>query len=217
MSLIGYARVSTLDQDPNLQLDALTTAGCERIFTDEGTSGAIRDRPQLNTALDYLRPGDTLVVWRLDRLGRSLSHLISLIEGLGQRGIEFRSLTEDIDTQTPGGRLVFHVLGAITQFERDLIRERTMAGLAAARVRGRVGGRRPVLTEAKLRLARMMLDRGSAVTDVAAALGVARSTIYRALQRDNGTLKSGTGAGDAPQSTGGDRVQHRSQTSDHRR
>src|SRR3954453_22725807 len=138
--LIGYARVSTTDQTLALQQDALTTAGCERIFTDTA-SGSKTDRPGLVEALTYARPGDTLVVWRLDRLGPSLKHLIETVTHLQETGIHFRSLQEQIDTGSSGGKLIFHVFGALAEFERDLIRERTKAGLVAARARGRVGGR----------------------------------------------------------------------------
>src|SRR5512146_3189384 len=138
--LVGYARVSTADQTPALQRDALSAAGCGRLFTDTA-SGAKAERPGLDEALEFLRPGDTLVVWRLDRLGRSLRHLIETVSLLEQRGIGFRSLQESIDTTTSGGKLVFHVFGALAEFERDLIRERTSAGLLAARARGRKGGR----------------------------------------------------------------------------
>src|SRR5918995_2311457 len=137
--LLGYARVSTTDQQPQLQVDALERAGCYRVFT-ETASGARADRPILEQLLDQLRPGDTLVVWKLDRLGRSLRHLVETISELADRGIGFRSLQEAIDTTTPGGKLVFHVFAALAEFERDLIRERTSAGLAAARARGRPGG-----------------------------------------------------------------------------
>src|SRR6476646_2843800 len=134
--LVGYARVSTLDQKPALQTNALSSAGCERIFT-ETASGAQRDRPELTAALAYLRSGDTLVVWKLDRLARSMHQLIETVEELQARGIELRSLTESIDTATSGGRLVFHIFGALAEFERALIRERTRAGLEAARLRGK--------------------------------------------------------------------------------
>ena len=137
--LAGYARVSTLDQNPELQLDALSAAGCEKIFEDRA-SGVQSDRPGLAQALEWLREGDTLVVWRLDRLGRSLPQLVATVRELEERGFGFRSLTEGVDTTTASGTLVFHVFGALAQFERDLVRERTMAGLAAARARGRVGG-----------------------------------------------------------------------------
>ena len=144
LTLIGYARVSTLEQDPALQLDALAAAGCAKVFEDRA-SGARSDRPGLRQALDYVRVGDVLVVWKLDRLGRSLAHLIETVGMLKQRGVGFRSITEAIDTTTPGGLLVFHLFGALGQFERDLIRERTRAGLVAAAARGRTGGRKPVI------------------------------------------------------------------------
>ncbi len=155
--LIGYARVSTTEQNPTLQLDALQAAGCERVFTEEA-SGAVAERPELARALDHLRPGDTLVVWKLDRLGRSLRHLIDTVRGLEDRGGGFRSLQEQVDTTTPGGRLVFHVFGALAEFERDLIRERTHAGLAAARARGRRGGRPTVMTPEKRKAAHQLYD-----------------------------------------------------------
>jgi len=181
MTLIGYARVSTVDQHLEPQTDQLTASGCERIFTDRA-SGARVDRPELAAAIDYARPGDVLVVVKLDRAGRSLPHLIELVADLDRRGVGFRSLSEHLDTTTPGGRLVFHIFGAIAQFERDLIRERTAAGLAAARARGRVGGRRPKLTPRKLAAAQDMYASGNhTVTAIAQTLGVSRSTIYRHL------------------------------------
>jgi len=149
----GYARVSTADQDAQLQHDALTAAGCYRIFTDTA-SGSLQSRPELDKLLDQLRPGGTLVVWRLDRLGRSIRHLIDQLSELQDRGIEFRSLQENIDTPSPGGRLVFHIFASLAEFERDIITERTNAGLAAARARGRVGGRPPSLTGDKLATAK---------------------------------------------------------------
>ena len=155
--LIGYARVSTEDQDPALQLDALKAAGCVKIFTDKA-SGALDRRPRLDRLLDQLRPGDTVAVWRLDRLGRSLKHLIALIEDLEDRGVGFRSLTEGMDTTTPGGKLVFSIFGALAEFERALIRERTKAGLAAARARGRKGGRPSVMAPEKIMVARQLYD-----------------------------------------------------------
>ena len=178
--LLGYARCSTPDQDPALQMDALSAAGCERIWT-ETASGAAADRPQLADLLSHARNGDTLVVWRLDRLGRSLPHLIGLLADLEQQGVEFRSLTEALDTSTAGGRLVFNIFASIATFERQLIQERTQAGLAAARARGRVGGRPTVMTSAKIRTARRMLDDGETLTTVAAALSVSRTTLYRHL------------------------------------
>jgi DNA invertase Pin-like site-specific DNA recombinase len=147
--LIGYARVSTVDQDVALQRDALHQAGCTRIFEDYGVSGVKTERPALLAALAYIREGDVLVVWKLDRLGRSLAHLITTVSDLEKRGVGLRSLTEAIDTTTSGGRLIFHVFGALGQFERDVIRERTRAGLTAAAARGRKGGRKPVVTADK--------------------------------------------------------------------
>ncbi len=179
---IGYARVSTNAQDEALQLDALQQAAVDRIFVDRA-SGSIPDRPGLLSALECARRGDSLVVWRLDRLGRSLRHLIDVVHDLEQRGVALVSLTEQIDTSTPGGRLVFHVFGALAQFERELIRERTMAGLAAAKARGRVGGRPTVWTENKLKTAQVMRDSGDYdITSIAKVLGVSRASVYRALQ-----------------------------------
>lgn len=179
--LVGYARVSTQDQKPELQLDALRRAECERVF-EEKASGAQRDRPELKAALDYLREGDTLVVWKLDRLARSLKQLIETVEALEERNIGFRSLTENIDTTTPGGRLVFHIFGALAEFERSIIRERTSAGLAAARARGKVGGRPPALSEADLTVAKAMLaDESIPVKEIAQRLGVSVSTLYKHL------------------------------------
>src|SRR5512143_3300587 len=146
--LIGYARVSTLQQTLALQQDPLTQAGCERIFTDTA-SGSLTARPGLTEALAFARPGDTLIVWRLDRLGRSLRHLIDTVSLLQERGIGFKSLQEQLDTTTSGGKLVFHVFGALAEVERDLIRERTQAGLLAARARGRLGGRPRALASAR--------------------------------------------------------------------
>lgn len=180
--LIGYARVSTDDQRLDLQNDALEQAGCERMFVDVA-SGGRADRTGLAKALDFVRAGDTLVVWKLDRLGRSLRHLIDTVSALEARGIGFRSLQESIDTTTSGGKLVFHVFGALAEFERDLIRERTNAGLAAARARGRKGGRPPSLDASKLALARSLLnDRNADRGKVAAAFGVSLSTLYRSLR-----------------------------------
>jgi DNA invertase Pin-like site-specific DNA recombinase len=181
--LLGYARVSTTDQHPQLQVDALERAGCYRVFT-ETASGARTDRPVLAQVLDQLRPGDTLVVWKLDRLGRSLRHLVDTVTGLADRGIGFRSLQEAIDSTTPGGQLVFHVFGALAEFERDLIRERTAAGLAAARARGRRGGRPSVMTAHKLQAARAMYASGQyTIAAIANTLGVSRASVYRHLTR----------------------------------
>ena len=183
MTLIGYARISTLDQNPALQLDALAAAGCTKVFEDRA-SGARSDRPGLRQALDYVREGDVFVVWKLDRLGRSLAHLIETVAMLEQRGVGFRSITEAIDTTTPGGRLVFHLFGAMGQFERDLIRERTRAGLAAAAARGRKGGRKPVIDADKLARAQSMIAKGLTVREAATRLRVGKTALYEALRPD---------------------------------
>lgn len=183
--LIGYARVSTQDQTLDLQQDALEKVGCRRIFTDT-QSGASTERLGLTDAIAYARDGDTLVVWRLDRLGRSLRHLIDTIRGLEERHIGFQSLTERIDTTTPGGKLVFHLFGALAEFERDLIRERTQAGLAAARARGRLGGRPKVQaldTPKKVGLAQALYnDKNTSIADICRTLKVSRATLYRYLR-----------------------------------
>lgn len=179
MSLIGYARVSTLDQNSNLQHDALTAAGCSRVFV-ETASGASTDRSQLASALDYLREGDTLVVWKLDRLARSIRQLIETVDRLERSKIGFRSLTEAIDTTTPSGKLVFHIFGALTEFERSIIRERTIAGLAAAKARGRRGGRPIKLGDQQLFAAKALLRDGSlTIAEVANQLGVSDATLYK--------------------------------------
>ena len=179
--LLGYARVSTAQQDPALQLDALRAAGCARVWT-EHASGARTQRPQLQDLLEHLLAGDTLVVWRLDRLGRSIRDLIDIAQTLKQRDVGLRSLQESIDTTSAGGQLIFHIFGALAEFERELIGERTRAGLDAARARGRHGGRRSVMTPAKITAARQMYDsREHTVEAIARALGVSRATIYRAL------------------------------------
>jgi DNA invertase Pin-like site-specific DNA recombinase len=178
---VGYARVSTVDQDPALQLNALAAAGCVKIFEDRA-SGARADRAGLRSALDYVRDGDVLIVWKLDRLGRSLPHLIETVTSLATRGVGFRSITEAIDTTTPGGRLVFHLFGALGQFERDLIQERTRAGLAAAAARGRKGGRKPVVTGEKLERARAIIAKGLTVREVATRLKVGKTALYAALR-----------------------------------
>jgi DNA invertase Pin-like site-specific DNA recombinase len=177
--LIGYARVSTIDQNLALQRDALTEAGCGKIFTEQ-MSGAVTDRPALHDALEFARSGDTLIVWKLDRLARSIKQLIETVENLRVRGIGFRSLTEALDTTTAQGRLVFHMFGALAEFERSLIRERTQAGLAAARRLGRKGGRPPKLTEDDLDAARALLANPDiGVTQIAHRLGVSPATLYR--------------------------------------
>ncbi|HEX3885313.1 MAG TPA: recombinase family protein [Stellaceae bacterium] len=179
--MIGYMRVSTAEQSLDLQRDALAKGGAEQVFEDTA-SGARDDRPGLAEAMSHARSGDCLVVWRLDRLGRSLRSLIDFVERLRERGVDFRSVTEGIDTTTPAGRFFFHVLGALAEMERELIRERTNAGLAAARARGRKGGRKPKLNDKQIAHARKLLEDGNTtIKDVAASLGVNRATIYRAL------------------------------------
>ncbi len=183
MARIGYMRVSTDSQTTDLQEDCLKADGCERIFSDT-MSGASTDRPGLDEALRFLRQGDVLVTWRLDRLGRSLPHLISLVTELEQRGVALRSLTEQIDTASPGGRLVFHVFGALAQFEREVIRQRVNAGLAAARQRGRVGGRPKVVTDSKAEAIKAMVRQGSSASDICKALGISRATFFRHRPQD---------------------------------
>ena len=186
--LVGYARISTDDQDLALQRDALHAAGCERLFEDT-MSGAKAERPGLTDALEFCRAGDTLVVWRLDRLGRSLTTLIELMTVLEEREIGFRSLSEQIDTTTSGGKLVFHIFGALAEFERELIRERTRAGLAAARARGRQGGRPKKLdTARKIAMAQSLYDdERHSIADICQMLGVSRATLYRAIRTRNTT------------------------------
>jgi len=178
---LGYARVSTTEQNPDLQVDELTASGCWKLWTDHA-SGVLDRRPQLEAVLGQLRPGDTLVVWRLDRLGRPLRHLIEVVTGLDEREVGFRSLRESIATTTAGGRLVFHLFGALAQFERQIIRDRTVAGLTAGRARGRVGGRPSKLSAKQVRQVRRMYDaRELTVEQIGAVLGVSRTTIYWAL------------------------------------
>lgn len=181
--LIGYERVSTSEQSLTPQNDRLKKAGCEKIFSDV-VSGAKADRPGLEEALEYLREGDVLVVVKLDRLGRTLKHLITTIEGLNKRGIGFKSLTEGIDTTTSTGKLMFHVIGAIAEFERDLIRERTRAGLESARARGRKGGRRVKATPEKMRqITAMLKDENITVKEACATVGISKDTYYRHLNK----------------------------------
>jgi len=177
---IGYARVSTDDQNLDLQRQALAAAGCSEVFADQ-VSGSTSRRPGLDDALRRCAAGDVLVVWRLDRLGRSLSHLIDVIQELGKREIGFVSLSESIDTTTAGGRLVFHLMGAIAEFERALIIERTRAGVEAAKKRGKHLGRPISLSGAQVRHARALIEGGESPGSVATSLGVSRSTLYRAL------------------------------------
>ncbi|WP_420880260.1 recombinase family protein [Rhodococcus sp. (in: high G+C Gram-positive bacteria)] len=177
----GLREVSTADQTLDLQSDALSVAGCSRIGT-ETVSGATTARPQLDDLFSHLREGDSLAVWRLDRLGRSLPHLLQVVTELVERGIGFRSVTESIDTPTAGGKLIFSIFGALAEFERNLIRERTSAGLAAARARGRVGGRPPKMIPKKIKQAKLMRDNGMSQLEIAEILGVGRTTLYRHLK-----------------------------------
>lgn len=181
--MIGYARVSTADQNLDLQLDALQRAGCERTFKDK-LSGARTDRSGLTDAMSHLRSGDTLVVWKLDRLGRTVRQLVSMVAELQANGIQFRSLTDGIDTSTSAGRFFFHVMAALAEMERDLVRERTRAGLVAAAARGRHGGRRNKLGSKQVEHARQLIGQpGNTAAEVAKSLGVSRATLFRALKR----------------------------------
>lgn len=187
---VGYARVSTRDQNPASQIDALKAAGCDRVFLEKA-SGANRDRPELKAALDYLRAGDTLVVWKLDRLARSTRQLVETAEDLAKRGIGLKVLTQTIDTNSPGGRLVFHVFAAVAEFERELMLERTHAGLASARAANRRGGRPKALNESQIRRAKAMLtDPMITVEEVAQQLGTATSTLYRHIPGGRSALAS---------------------------
>ena len=179
--LIGYARVSTEDQNLALQLDAMASHGVAegRVYSDKASGSSLAKRPGLAAAIKALRAGDVLVVWKLDRLGRNLEELILTVQRIEQKGANLRCLTQAIDTTTPGGRLIFHIMGAMSQFERELNRERTMAGLAAARVRGRIGGRKTVLDEAKQAQAREMLAAGMPISKVAKRLKLGKSTLYK--------------------------------------
>src|SRR6266550_3854879 len=177
--LIGYARVAKTQKHLDLQLDALNKAGCEQIFTDKIT-GSKTERKGLEEALSHLRKGDTLVVWRLDRLGRSLKHLIDTLKGFHEKGIEFKSLTENIDTSTPTGMFMFHLIGALAEFERNLIRERTNAGLEAARARGHFGGRpKKGETETKRMARKLSADKSILVKDICKSLRISKATLYR--------------------------------------
>jgi DNA invertase Pin-like site-specific DNA recombinase len=181
---IGYARVSTQDQNLDLQNDALKAAGCEKIYTDK-MSGAKTERPGLEKILGIMRKGDTLVVWKLDRLGRSLTHLIKIMTLLNERDVYFKSVQESLDTSTPGGKLIFHVFGALAEFERDIIRERTLAGIAAARARGRVGGRPRKLSKKQVAMAKnLMKDTSIPIADICKTLGVSKATLYRYVKEE---------------------------------
>ena len=177
---VGYTRVSKQEQNEALQRDALKEAGCEKYFGDKMT-GSKFERKGLEELLAFVRPGDTVIVWKLDRLGRSLKDLIETLNRLKDQGVDFMSLTEKIDTTTPGGKLIFHVMGALAEFERDLIRERTNAGLAAARARGRVGGRpKKLTTNGKVALARQLFaDSNQSISEICLTLEISRSTLYR--------------------------------------
>ncbi len=186
--LIGYARVSTTEQSLDLQRDALHAAGCDEVFTDTA-SGSKSERLGLEQALSHAREGDVLVVWRLDRFGRSLKDLVARIEELGERGVGFMSLQESIDTTSPTGKLVFHIFASLAEFERELIRERTLAGLASARARGRKGGRPPAMTARDIQIAsKLMADPSVRVDEVCSAVGVSKSTLYRHIGPD-GTVR----------------------------
>ena len=176
--LVGYARVSTKDQNLDLQLDALKAAGCNKIY-DDSMSGARGDRPGMAKALEHLRQGDTLVIWKLDRLGRSLKQLISLVDDLAARQIDFRSLTDNIDTSSPSGRFFFHMMASLAQMERELLKERTKAGIEAARKRGKHPGRHRSLDDSKMNSAKRLLASGLLARQVATDLGVSISTLYR--------------------------------------
>jgi len=177
---VGYARISTKDQDLSLQHEALKKANCDKIYNDQA-SGSKTSREGLNLALEVLRENDSLVVWKLDRLGRSVKDLVAMVAELEQRGIHFKSLTDNIDTSTPAGRFFFHVMASLAQMERELLIERTQAGLKAARKRGRVGGRKRSMTDSKIQAARRLLEDGTPPKDVAHDLGVSVPTLYRWL------------------------------------
>lgn len=181
----GYARVSTADQNVQLQHDALLRAGCDRIFTDQGVSGTATERAALDDLLAALQPGDQVVVWKLDRLGRSLHHLIELVTGFGEQGVHFASLSESIDTSTAGGRLVFHMMGALAEFERALISERTCAGLEAAKRRGALLGRPKKLVGERAELARRLIAEGKSHREVASIMRVSRATVWREVKRSS--------------------------------
>lgn len=176
--LIGYARVSTQDQNLDLQIEALTNAGCEKIFEDR-ISGSREERPGFKNSLEMLRKGDTLVVWKLDRLGRSVKHLVDITNDLAKHGVNFKSLTDSIDTSTPAGRFFFHVMASLAQMERELIIERTRAGLETAKRLGRRGGRKRQMTDSKIESAKKLLASGMLPRDVAKNLGVSIPTLYR--------------------------------------
>ena len=179
---IGYARVSTADQNLDLQIDALRETGCKKIFSDRGVSGAKAERPGLDKALEHIRKKDTLVIWKLDRLGRSLSDLLSIVEYLKERGAHFLSIQDGFNTSTASGKMVFSVIGAMAEYERNLIRERTMAGLKAARARGRMGGRPKALNESQVKVAIALAEAGElTINEICEQVGCSRSTYYRQI------------------------------------
>jgi DNA invertase Pin-like site-specific DNA recombinase len=180
--LIGYARVSTIDQNPQLQIEALEAAGCERVFVDHGVSGSHAKRPELKKALSTLGSGDVLVVWKLDRLGRSVTDLVRIISELAERDVQFRSLTEAMDTTTATGRLLFHMVGALAEFERSLAIERTRAALVSAKKNGTKLGRKPKMTHQQIVHAKKLLEEGELSQKVARSFGVGKATLYRHLQ-----------------------------------
>ena len=188
---VGYARTSTTEQKLDLQIDALNKAGCEKIFTDVGISGSTSARPGLDEALDYARRGDSLVIWKLDRLGRSLSHLLEIVEGLKIQGVQFASIQDGFDTSTAAGKMVFSVMGAMAEYERNLIKERTMAGLASARARGRMGGRPKALGKKQIKVAISLANANEmTVKEICEQVGCSRSTYYRqVLPRLNDPLE----------------------------
>lgn len=180
---VGYVRISTHEQNEALQMDALQKAGCEKIFIDKGISGSKKERIGLNEALAFMRKGDTFVVWKLDRAGRSLRHLIDLISSLAEREVGFISLTESIDTTTAGGMLIFHIFGALAEFERALIRERTHAGLEAARARGHKGGRPRKIRNGRIeRIRQMYADKSIPIMEICEMFGISKPTLYRYVE-----------------------------------
>ena len=181
--IIGYARVSTDEQNMDLQIQALEKAGCHKIFSDHGFSGIQLNRPQLKEAINSLQNGDTFVVWKLDRLGRSLAHLVEMIKDFSNKGIQFKSLTENIDTTSPGGTLIFHIMAAMAQFERDLIGERTKAGLESARRRGELLGRRKKLNKARSDVVMQLLAENKTAAEIAQIMQVAIRTVYYEISR----------------------------------
>ena len=197
---VGYARVSTGDQHPEAQAERLRAAGCERIYTDKGVSGRLARRPEWDKLLDQLRRGDVLVCVRLDRVGRSVRNLVDVVGDLAERGVDLQVLDQQLDTTTPAGKMMFHVVAAISEFEADLIKERTRDGLAAARARGRVGGRKRKLNDEQVAMARRLYDevgpdgrRAHTVEHIGKVLGVDRTTIYKALQRQEREQKASAG------------------------